>query len=233
MAIDYDVSKGLSGGFSGASAGAGIGGPWGAAIGGAVGLGAGFFGGDDEDENDPRQKAMQRHRDVINMLEGRYETRKNQSPTETPLYQAGMSQAQERVRQEAGRDASQAAARGLTGSQFEVAQDQNRSQQLGSFQQNLLQNSVRADRKRERQALQQLLGAHGDLSQFQFQAAQAQDKREMAQNKNAQSSLMGLGSTLGGMEGGPPLEDTLNNFFGGGGGAPAGGPAFSPGPMSA
>jgi hypothetical protein len=213
----YDFQTGASGALSGASSGAAIGGPVGAAVGGVVGLASGFFGGGN-DETPLQDEAISRQRDLVNMLEGRYRTRQEQSATDTPLYESGMQQALERQREEANRDASQAAARGLQGSQFELAQDQQRSESLADFQQELLRGAVRSDRQRENQALQAMLNAEQNLTNTLMGASAQRQQQQARQNQMVQGALSGLGQTVAGMEGGPPLEDTLNDFFGGGSG---------------
>lgn len=225
MAIDFDVSKGLSGGFSGASAGFGIGGPVGAGIGAAIGLGSGFFGQEEERENP--------YEDVVNMLEGRLEGERRDSPTDQTVYQAGLSEAQEQVERQARQDAGQAAARGLEGSQFAVAQDANRADALANMQTDLLKQAARVDRQEEQNAFQRLTRARMQSAQFEGNQAARNRKRQSQQDQLVQQALMGLGGTVAGMEGGPPLEDALNNFFGIGQGGGGESPPFTPGPSIA
>jgi len=198
----YDTSQGISAAASGASAGAAIGGPVGAGIGGAIGLASGFFG-NDEGPNE-RQKQL------LKMLRERYNTAKQQGPTDTTFFTAGMSQAQERAREQSDRDASQAAARGLGGSQLEVALDQNRADQLGQTSRQVLTQSAKMNRQRERSALRALLQQSQAVSG-------AKRRRRQRQGQSASQAVAGFGQTFAGREEGPPLEDDLNNLFGIGG----------------
>lgn len=220
----YSVGKGLSGAASGAGVGASIGGPPGAAIGGTIGLVSGFFGDDDQ----PGDRAVGRNRDLLQMLEDRYQAARGRTPTETPLYQASVGAAQERARRQERRDASQAAARGLTGSQFEVAQHENRVRQLGESQRQALVRSDRVQREQERSALQSLLQQRSNLNALLSDRAGREARLDRARNRAASRSLAGLSQTLLSMEGGPPLEDELNSFFGFGGSEPNGGAFVDP-----
>jgi len=210
--MSYDVSTGFSGAASGAAAGAtvgsvvpGIGTAIGAGVGGLAGAATGFFGGGGDDD-EARQQAISQNRNLLGMLEDRFRTKQMRDPTETTLFSAGMSQAREQARRQAEADAGQAAARGLTGSQYAVAQDANRQQQLGRTQRQLLTRSDRVQREEKRAALRSLLQQRGALNNLIEGEAAARRQGDLRRAQLAQRAL----STAG--------QFALSGNGGGGGG---------------
>jgi uncharacterized membrane protein YccC len=179
MSFDFDLGTGLSGAASGAAIGTQFGGPWGTAIGAGAGFLSGFLG---DDGPDPRKKAIERNRERLNTLT-------EKSPTETTTFNVGASELQERTDEEAERDASQAAARGLEGSQFAVAQDANRAQQYGEGLRSLLRTSsaqLRESRRNTRSRLNALLSGQ----------AQAERRQQARQNAALQQTFQNLPAVL-------------------------------------
>jgi hypothetical protein len=199
--MSYDVSTGFSGAASGAAAGAtvgsvvpGIGTAIGAGVGGLAGAATGFFGGGGGgDDDEARQQAISQNRNLLGMLEDRFRTKQMQGPTDTTLFAAGMSQAREQAQRQAEADASQAAARGLTGSQYEVAQDANRQRQLGRTQRQLLARGDRVQREEERAALRSLLRQRGTLNNLIEGEAAAQRQGGLQRAQLAQGALRTVG----------------------------------------
>jgi len=206
---DFDVKGGLSGAASGAGTGAaigsvvpGVGTAIGAGVGAGLGaLGGGFFGGDDE-MSPARKRAIRENENLLAMMESRYRDVQQRDPAESRFFQAAQTQSREQIQRQADRDASTAAARGLTGSQFEVAQASARQAELGQQQTQAIGQSVEQQRQRERMALRQMLRQRGNLNNLLNQQAQLETQREISRNKQLQSSLAALGPTLAGMGGG-------------------------------
>ena len=194
----------MSGAASGAAAGASVGGPIGAGIGGAIGLATGFFG-DDAGDSEARRQAIGNNRNLLSMLEERYQAAAERDPTDTALFQAGSTQAREQAERQAEVDAAQANARGLSGSQFAVAQDANRQRQLARTQRDLLARSDRVQREKERAALQSMLQQRGVLNDLIGRKAAADQRaaaRRAAAVQNALSSLGSAALASGGGSGG-------------------------------
>lgn len=217
----YDVSTGLSRGASGAAAGAQVGGPIGAAIGGGLGLVSGFFSGDDG----PSDELKRGNRELYEMLRERFQSVRGQDPTQTTLFQTAVGASQDRAERQAEVDASQAAARGLTGSQFEVAQDQARAQQMARTQRRALRTADEQQRRREQSALQALLSQRSNLNAV----LGAEADREQRRAQTAGQAVGRATSLFTSGEGPPPLQDELENFFGLSGGAPSGQPVTTGG----
>lgn len=199
---DFDVTGGLSGAASGAGTGAalgsvvpGIGNAVGAAVGGAVGFLGGAFSGDDE-MSPARRRAIQENRQLFEMLQSRYRNIEGRSPSESTFFQAATTQAREQAERQQQRDASQAAARGLGGSQFEVAQAAQRQAELGEQQTQAIGQAAVNQRQREQQALQSMLRQRGNLDQLISGKAKLQAQQELARQQQLQQSLAGLGQTL-------------------------------------
>jgi hypothetical protein len=90
---------------------------------------------------------------IRKIFEERYERLRDTSPAETGQFTAGVGALQEQADRQAETDASQAAARGLGGSQFAVAQDANRAEALGSSTRQLLGDSARSLQQRRQSTL--------------------------------------------------------------------------------
>jgi len=212
----YDFSTGVSGAASGASAGFSIGGPIGAGIGGAIGLASGLFGGDDGGSA-ARDRAIQRNRESLRTLTDRYETRLEEAPTETAFFQTGVTEMQEQADRQADRDASQAAARGLEGSQYELAQDASRSRTQASALRSLVRGAEEIDNRNEQQAQQAVQRQRESLNALVSDQARAQSRRQSRQGQATRQafssvpmllSQMDFGSSSGG--GPDPYPDTID-----------------------
>jgi hypothetical protein len=215
--MSYDFSAGLSGAASGAAAGSTFG-PVGTAIGGGVGLLSGFLGGDDE--NPALQRAISDNRQALGNLVDRRDAALEASPTETAFFNTGATQLQEQAEEEADTDAAQAAARGLSGSQFEVAQDQARAEATSKGLRQLVADSERMNRRRTARLDDEVQQQRSALSALVSDRAQADRAQQQRQNQAlfssfaqaapvlAETNLSGLfdGSTSNAVEGlvGPP-----------------------------
>ena len=215
--MSYSVSTGFSGAASGAATGAsvgsvvpGVGTAVGAGVGAIGGALTGFFGGDD-DENGPRQQAIGQNRELLSMLEDRFQAAEDRTPTETTFFESGMAQAREQADRAADRDAAQAAARGLEGSQFALAQDAQRQRQFATTQQELLGQASQLERQDERAALQRLLQQRSQLNSLVGSEASAQRRADQRRSASVQRALSQLG------------QSALSTFGQSGGGGSSGG----------
>jgi hypothetical protein len=223
--MSYDFSAGLSGAASGAAAGSTFG-PVGTAIGGGVGLLSGFLGGDDE--NPALQRAISDNRQALGNLVDRRDAALEASPTETAFFNTGATQLQEQAEEEADTDAAQAAARGLSGSQFEVAQDQARAEATSKGLRQLVADSERMNRRRTARLDDEVQQQRSALSALVSDRAQADRAQQQRQNQAlfssfaqaapvlAETDLSGLfdGSTSNAVEGlvGPPGSSSGSSF---------------------
>ena len=200
----YDFSQGLSGAASGAATGSAFG-PWGAGIGGALGLATGFLGGGDG--NSARDRELQRNREALSNLVDRRDAALEAKPTETAFFQTGAAELQEQARRQADRDAQQAAARGLTGSQFEVAQDQARAEAASRGLRQLVADAERFDRQKEQRLDQQVQQQRSALAALASDQTQGRRQRQARQNRTLFSTLSRAA---------PVLADTdFSGLFGG------------------
>jgi len=186
----YDVSTGLSQGLSGAAAGSAIAPGIGTAIGGAVGLASGFLGGNDG--SDIREQAIDRNRQALSRLTERRDEVLEEGPTDTEFFNAGASQLQEQAQEQADADAAQAAARGLTGSQFEVAQDQARAETRAEGLRSLLTEAERIDNRNEQQARQAVQQQRQSLNALISDQARATRAQQQGQNAAVRQTFQNL-----------------------------------------
>jgi hypothetical protein len=198
----YDFSTGLSGAASGAATGAqlgsvvpGLGNVVGAVGGGVLGLASGFFGGDSG--SSARDRAIQRNRESLSNLTQQYEARLEESPTDTAFFQTGVTELQEQAERQAERDAEQATARGLSGSQFEVAQDANRAQSQGSALRSLVASAEQRDNRNERQAQQAMQRQREALNALVSGKARAQRQRQARQGEATRQAFSQVPALLG------------------------------------
>lgn len=193
-----DLTGGLTGAASGAATGAGLGsiipGPGtaiGAAAGGVIGGISGLFGGDGGGGGGGQQR-QQRGDRLRSLFEDRVERLRQTSPTETASFQAGTGALQDIMGEQQRRDASAAAARGLSGSQFELAQQAQRTQTLGRQTRRLVGESERRLASDRQSALRGLLSASG------FQAdVEARRQRREARKTSRLADLAGTALQAG------------------------------------
>ena len=172
----YDFQTGLSGAASGAAAGSTIAPGIGTAIGGVLGLASGFLGGGSE-MSPARNRAIEENRKRLQALIQERKAAEDRSPTDTTFFKTGEAELQEQAGRQADRDAAQATARGLSGSQFEVAQANNRQQTRAKALRGLLRSSAQIDRQQERQARRQVQRQRESLSALVSDQARAQERR--------------------------------------------------------
>jgi len=214
----YDFQTGLSGAASGAAAGSSIAPGIGTAIGAGVGLLSGFLGGGGGSETSPaRNRAIEENRKRLQALIQKRKDAEDRSPTDTTFFQTGEAELQEQAGRQADRDAAQAAARGLTGSQFELAQDQNRAQTQADALQGLLRSSAEIDRQQEQQAQRQVQRQRESLNALVSDQAQAQERRSARRGQTLRQTFSNLPFLLeqadfgfgeNGAEGGAIIDST-------------------------
>lgn len=192
--MSYDVRTGLGSAASGASIGSAIAPGIGTAIGAGIGLAGGFLGGEKED--DPLDDLVRKNRNLLSMLEARRERIASQDPTDSTTFQAQVSAAQEQAGRQADRDASSAAARGLTGSQFEIAQQGNRTRSVGRNVRRAAADASQVQRQREFQALRTMLQQRDRLNQLVSGQAQADRRARRQQNRTLFGTMSGLAQIL-------------------------------------
>lgn len=216
----YDFSTGLSAAASGAAAGSAFG-PIGTAVGGGVGLLSGFFGGDSG--SSARDRAIQRSRESLSALTDQYQARLEETPTDTAFFQTGVTQVQEQADRQADQDAAQAAARGLTGSQFEVAQDSTRAQTQASALQSLVRGAEERDNRNEQQAQQAVQRQRESLNALVSDQARAQSRRQSRQGQATRQAFASVPMLLNELDfgsssgGGPnpypdPIDFGINSY---------------------
>ena len=186
----YDFQTGLSGAASGAAAGSTIAPGIGTAVGAGVGLLSGFFGGGDG--NSARDREVQRNREALAHLIDRRDAALDASPTDTTFFKTGTAELQEQAGRQADRDAAQAAARGLSGSQFEVAQAKTRRKTRAEALRGLLRSSAQIDRQQERQAQQQVQRQRESLNALVSDQARAQERRSAQRGQALRQTFSNL-----------------------------------------
>jgi hypothetical protein len=194
----YDFQTGLSGAASGAGAGAtvgsavpGIGTAIGAGVGGLVGAATGFFGGGSE-ASPVRDRAIEENRKRLQALIQERKAAEDRSPTDTTFFNTGVAELQEQAGRQADRDAAQAAARGLSGSQFELAQANSRRQTRAEALRGLLRSSAQIDRQQERQAQRQVQRQRESLNALVSDQAQAQERRSARRGQALRQTFSNL-----------------------------------------
>lgn len=143
----------------------------------------------DDDDTPTRSPASDRRRQLIDSILQKYNAVEGRSPTESSAFKARIAQARERNEEQRDRDASAAAARGLTGSQFEVAQDEQRTEALANAERSAL---VGAERQQNREQQQRL----GTLMSGLTQQDQNYWRRRELDERRRQTILNSLGSAL-------------------------------------
>lgn len=149
-----------------------------------------IWGEDEEEENENRGSRLRR------MFEDRYERLRDRSPTESAAFQAGTSALREAVGREAERDEAEAAARGLTGSQYEVAQDANRAETLGRETRSLIGTAERRLAQDRQSALRGLAEGFAFEEDIRARRQRREDRRNSRLAKLAGSALQSGATVL-------------------------------------
>jgi len=186
----YDFQQGLSGAASGAAAGSSFG-PIGTAVGAGAGLLSGFFGGGSE-ASPARRRAIEENRERLRALIDKQKDAEERTATDTTFFQTGVSALEEQADRQATRDAQQAAARGLSGSQFEIAQDQNRTKSRAKALRGLLRTGSKVDRQKEQQLRSQVQRQRESLNALVSDQAQAQQRRSAQRGQALRQTFSNL-----------------------------------------
>ena len=182
--------RGASGAASGAATGAAIGsilpGPGtliGGIAGGLIGGLGGLFGKKKKTTNPATNLARQQYAEQSDIARGI----ENRSAAGSALYQTGMGQLSTFLRNQAGMDARQAAARGLAGSELETAQGVARTNAMAKGQGQLLAAGEQANRSDAANAWARALQALGILQGSAAGDLQRQDARDAGWQANVAS----------------------------------------------
>jgi len=135
------------------------------------------------------------------MFEDRLDRIQATDPGESAGFTAGVGALRDRMDTEAERDTEAAAARGLTGSQFELAQDEQRAEVLGEETRALLGRAQQRQDQRERSTLGLLMEASGFEEDIRARRQQRQDRRRSRLGQIAGSALQ-AGATIAASGGG-------------------------------
>jgi hypothetical protein len=145
----------------------------GASAAGSLASGLSSIFGDDDGAAEPKRGER-----IRQIFEERYQRLRDQSPGQTEQFTAGVGALRDQAEREARRDASQAAARGLEGSQFAVAQDESRARALAQSTRDLFQQSARSLQQRRQSALRGLAEQSNRLDQFDAEQRRLERRRE-------------------------------------------------------
>jgi hypothetical protein len=173
-----------------------------AAAGSLARAGASIFGGDDNE-------GPNRGRRLARLFESRLQEAEQKSPTESARYKAGRGALSDLLSEQRQRDEAAAAARGLGGSQFEVAQASKRAETLGKQTRRLVgeaESSLQRRRQNLRSALLRSEGLAADIA-GRGKRREAREQRQLSQLlsgafQSAALASSGSGGAGGGASGG-------------------------------
>ena len=167
-----------------------------AAAGSLARAGASIFGDDEEDPS--RGKRLAR------LFESRLQEARQKSPTESARFKAGRGALSDLLSKQRQRDEAAAAARGLGGSQFEVAQGAKRAETLGKQTRRLVgeaESSLQRRRQNLRSALLRSEGLAADIA-GRRKRREAREQRQLSQLLSGAFQSAALASSGGGAGGG-------------------------------
>jgi hypothetical protein len=103
----------------------------------------------------PHAPTRDRRKRVLSFLEK--QSTQKQDPSEDDRFQLGLSELRRRIEDRRDRDSASAAARGLTGSQFEIAQQGNRTRAMAEGTSKLLSSAASRQQREQFRSLGALL----------------------------------------------------------------------------
>jgi len=155
-----------------------------AGIGAASGVARAVSSFTGNDEDGPNRGTRLRQ-----MFEDRLDRIQDTDVTEDAGFTAGVGALRENLSDQAERDEEAAAARGLTGSAFEVAQDANRAEVLGQETRALLGRAQQRQDQREESTLQRLVQVSGLEEDIRSRRQRREDRRKSRLGQIAGQSL--------------------------------------------
>lgn len=158
------------------------------AIAGGVSLASSFLGGGNKSASSRYDPITRKNNALLDQLEGEYGDARTKDATETQFYQQGMADVRDQMQDRADQDERMAVARGLQGSEFEIAQADNRGRQRTRSRRGLLtssQQQLDQDRYRMLRALLQQQGNVNALQTGQARLAAEEDRRANNAIQNA------------------------------------------------
>lgn len=151
-----------------------------------------IFSDDDEGGQSERGQRLR------SLFEDRLETVQSRTPTETTSFRAQTGALRGALDRQAETDEEQAAARGLSGSAFEVSQDATRTRQLARGTRQAAATSASALRQQEQSALQGLLRAEGLAADLEARRRRAEQRRQSRLNELLSSGMRAAALAAGG-----------------------------------
>lgn len=124
---------------------------------GLASAGVGLYNKLTQDGDGDRSPAARQRQQILERLQRSYEQGQNQSPAQSAHFQASTAQLRRQNERQKNRDEAQAAARGLEGSQFEVAQNAVRARTMAQGQQRALGQSARIQNQKQQRRLGHLM----------------------------------------------------------------------------
>jgi hypothetical protein len=162
-----------------------------AAAGSLIRAGTSLFGDSDSSGSNRGDR-------LSGLIEKRFENIKGQSATDSPLFQAGKAALTDQVRDQAERAEARLAARGLGGSQLEVALSGERADALTKGVRKLVTESERLRQRREEGALSRLLQAESLGADIDQRRRRADERRRRRVSSSLKAALQGATMAIGG-----------------------------------
>lgn len=188
-----------------AKTGFAVGGPIGAAAFGGFGLLSGALGGGQRRRKERRIR--QRNEKLLAMLQANVDRLGGLTASSTAEFASGRGELEDTIGRQAQRDVGSAAARGLTGSGFEIAQGANRARALGRGTASLLATSETRLSLDRRAAANRLLQGFSIAGQTDLALLQASDQRAAATSQAISSGVQAAATS--GLIGRPAQAPTL------------------------
>lgn len=177
----FDVGTGISEGITLGTAGFAAGGPLGGLAGFGIGAISGALQGGRRRQSEKRLR--RRNESLLSMLQRNVESLGAQRAGDTAEFSAGRAELESTIEQQASRDSGSAAARGLSGSGFEIGQAANRARALGRGTSSLLATSESRLSQDRRAALARLLQGFSLTGQTDLALLGANDRREASSSQ--------------------------------------------------
>ena len=175
MPSELDFEAGIGQGITLGAQGFALGGPVGGVIGGGIGLVKGLFGGRSRRRQERRLR--RRNEQALRLLRDALDEAQGQTATDTAAFQTGRGALREAVDDQAQRDQGLAAARGLTGSGFEIGQAAARARALTTGTSRLVATSEAQLEERRQAALARYLQGLSLTGQTDLALLGASDRR--------------------------------------------------------
>lgn len=159
----------------------------------------GLFDGSRKKAERGFKRGIQESEQLRDVLAGTFRDVQSQTPVESTLFKTGYGTLRDLLIANSQQDAAQAAARGLGGGEFAIAQGAERNNMAGRFLRTLLGQADASLQNRQQAATSNLMGAQGAVNNLRAVRYQTEEENRRRRNDRIASAVSNFVPMIPGM----------------------------------